>query len=64
MGDAPHGLRKPGEQEVPEGSVRGWQQIMRGTATHARASNRQGLPATRANVLGVKHGLGRGKRVL
>jgi len=44
MGGAPHGLRKPGEQEVPEGSVRG-REVMRRPTTHARAGHRQCLPA-------------------
>lgn len=56
MGGAPHGLRKPGEQEVPEGSVRR-REVMPRAATHARAGHRQSLPARSANGLGSGHGL-------
>ncbi|CAJ0813783.1 hypothetical protein LMG18101_02030 [Ralstonia flaminis] len=55
MGGAPHGLRKPGEQEVPKGSVRGRKVMCRAT-THARAGHRQCLPARSASGLGAGHG--------
>jgi len=55
MGGAPHGLRKPGEQEVPKGSVRR-RKIMRRARTRARAGSRQNLPVRRADVLDAGHG--------
>lgn len=53
-GGAPHGLRKPGEQEVPEGRVRA-ESIMRARAVHARADAGQRVPGLSVNEGGADH---------
>lgn len=54
MGGAPHGLRKPGEQEVPEGRVRA-EPISRPRAVHARAVARQRVPGLSVDGGGADH---------
>jgi len=54
MGGAPHGLRKPGEQEVPEGYV-GAGHVMRHPAAHARAAGRQRVPRLCVEGSGAEH---------